>query len=73
MLEILIYRTWAINFPVIHKRNLKNALTFVKESVTLMNYLTKLVSRVLLVSRPQVTEILETMGTSRSLLCDYFW
>ena len=38
-----------------------------------MNYLTKLVSRVLLVSRPQVTEILETMGTSRSLFCDYFW
>ena len=73
MLEILIYRTWAINFPVIHKRSLKNALTIVTESVTLMNYLTKLVSRVLLVSRPQVTEILETMGTSRSLLCDYFW
>ena len=34
MLEILIYRTWAINFPVIHKRNLKNALTIVTESVT---------------------------------------
>lgn len=34
MLEILIYRTGAINIPVLHKRNLKNALTIVTESVT---------------------------------------
>ena len=34
LLEILIYRMWLINIPVLHKRNLKNALTIVTESVT---------------------------------------
>ena len=29
-----MYRTWAINIPVLHKRSHNNALTIVTESVT---------------------------------------
>ena len=72
MLEILIYRTWAINIPVLLKRNLKNVLTIVTESVTSNELLKQPSFQGCTRLRPQVTGILETMGTSRLLLCDYF-